>query len=393
MGFVEDIAKHAERVQKFLAEGRINGEAQTRSALIDPFLASLGYDIHDPGEVIPEYASDPTTMFNAGAKGRDKVDYAIALNGTVVMLIEAKAWDQKLDKHHTQLGQYFTWTTSARLSLVTNGFEYRFFTDLGVQNIMDTVPFFQFNLLDYSAKDLEILEIFHRDNFSTEAITKHAERLVYVEGMTKLVGSILRDPSDEFVRFLVKSSPEFNQGNIINARVVAKFQPIIKSAIQNAIVQMMTSSLTREMDAMPASEAEEEPDAEFEFADVRVVTTAEELAAFEKIKAIVGKSSLGAQNLNYKDVESYFGVHVGKPGWWFLRLYLGKRKSVVVRLPIADVRLLAYGLDVQEVSTAAKEATRVMISSIDDLDRLTALILKAYEAEMSKHSIKQAAAV
>jgi hypothetical protein len=65
---------------------------------------------------------------------------------------------------------------------------------------------------------------------------------------------------------------------------------------------------------------------------------------------------------------------------------------VVVRLPIADVKLLAYGLEVQEVSTATNESARVVIAAIEDLDHITALVLKAYEVEMSKHSIKQSVA-
>jgi hypothetical protein len=36
MGFAEDIAKHAEKVRKFLDQGMVSGEAQTRQALINP---------------------------------------------------------------------------------------------------------------------------------------------------------------------------------------------------------------------------------------------------------------------------------------------------------------------------------------------------------------------
>lgn len=392
MGFVEDIAKQSDKVRTILEQRKVSGEAQTKQALILPFLANLGYDPYDPGEVISEYASDPSQIFNGGSKGKpgscEKVDYAIAINNTVVMLIEAKSWDQKLDKHHTQIGKYFTWTTSSRLAVITNGVEYRFFTDLGEKNMMDTVPFFRFNTLSYSIKDLETLQLFHRDNFSTGAIVKHAEEVVYVRGMTDVVNGLLRDPSDDFVKLLIsatKSSFKI-EGNIV-AGVVEKFRPVVKKAIQNSLVEMMTSSISREMDT--PKPVPEEPDEPLETETDKVITTDEELAAFGKIQAIVAKSSAHSHPLGFKDVESYFGVHLGKPGWWFLRLYLSpKRKSVVIRLPIGEVRSLADSFEVQEVSTAGSDAARVVIGSIEDLDRLSALVLKAYKTEAIKHSTK-----
>ncbi|MDA1257355.1 MAG: type I restriction enzyme HsdR N-terminal domain-containing protein [Chloroflexi bacterium] len=57
-------------------------EALTRSALIDPVLAQLGWDVHDPGQVIPEFSA-----------GNGRVDYAL-FNGREsrpVAFIEAKS--------------------------------------------------------------------------------------------------------------------------------------------------------------------------------------------------------------------------------------------------------------------------------------------------------------
>jgi hypothetical protein len=79
-----------------------------------------------------------------------------------------------------------------------------------------------------------------------------------------------------------------------------------------------------------------------------------------------------------KDVISYFGLNVGKTTWWFLRFYLSpKRKSFVTRLAIHEARALANGFEVQEMSASMGDAmSRVIISSINDLDTLSDLILR-----------------
>jgi len=70
-----------------------------------------------------------------------------------------------------------------------------------------------------------------------------------------------------------------------------------------------------------------------------------------------------------------------------MRLYLSpKRKSLVARLSMQETQELTSGFDVQEVATSlGGEATRVFISEVSDLDKLSPLILKCYEVESEKH--------
>jgi hypothetical protein len=388
MGFTEDIAKVSEQVRK--RSEQVVGEESTKQALILPFLSALGYDIWDPTEVMPEYISDAAKK-KAGQF--EKVDYAIAINETIVMLVEAKARGQKPEAHDGQLSRYFTWTHSAKVSIITNGIEYRFFTDLRRENIMDDEPFFSFNVLEYGSKDLENLKFFHRDNFDAAAIGSHAEEMVYVKSITKLVGDILRSPSEEFMRFLLS---QLGIEGKINKKKLEKFEPLIKKSIQSSLVELMTRSLSQEI-AQPLEEEKvvkldeieeiEEDEAEQIGKESKIVTTPEELEAFEKIQAITATSKTQNLEVKYKDVVSYFGVHVGNSTWWFLRLYLSpKKKSFITRLPIDEVKSLAPDFEVQELSAPLGGATsRVIISSVSDLDNLAPLILKCYETEAAKH--------
>ncbi|MEH2390802.1 MAG: type I restriction endonuclease [Nostoc sp.] len=344
MGFTEDITKLSEQVRK--RADQVVGEEATKMALIVPFLNALGYDVYDPSEVMPEYVAD----FAIKKAGQfEKVDYALAINNNIVMLVEAKARGQKAEAHDGQLSRYFNGLLTTKVAIVTNGVEYRFFTDLRDKNVMDKEPFFGFNILEYDTTDIDNLKFFHRDNFDITAITSHAEEMVYVKGMTQLVGNLLRSPSEEFVRFLVselRSSDhryEF-QGNI-NARVIEKFKIIVKKSIQGSLLDLMTSSLSREMsqpvkvEVEPEIEEEEQPQ---DPQESKVVTTAEEIAAFETIKAITQTSKSYSFELKYRDTTSYFGINLGKTTWWFLRLYLSlQKKSFITRLSVDEVKSLA----------------------------------------------------
>jgi predicted type IV restriction endonuclease len=396
MAFADDIAKVAEQVRK-RAEA-VSGEEGTKMGLIVPFFSTLGYDVFDPTEVIPEYIAD----FAIKKSGQmEKVDYAISINNAIVMLVEAKARDKKPEAHDGQLKRYFNGLRSAKVAIVTNGIEYLFFTDLRHENMMDEEPFFIFNILDYDQKQVENLKFFHRENFDALVIKRHAEEMVYLSGMTQLVDNLLRSPSDEFIRFLVSQlgnvGSRYAIESRINNRIIEKFRPIVKKSIQGSLVELMTQSINKEMGqaseiSSPIQLMEEvekiqdEPEQDLE--DIRVETTDEELEAFEKIKSIAARSNVHSLEVKYKDVVSYFGVNVGKITWWFLRLYLSpKKKSFVTRLPLDEVKALASGFEVQEMSASFGDAaSRVVILSVCDLDNLSDLILKCYETEASKRT-------
>jgi hypothetical protein len=49
-------------------------EEAAKTALVMPFIQALGYDVFNPGEVVPEFTAD------VGTKKGEKVDYAICMD-------------------------------------------------------------------------------------------------------------------------------------------------------------------------------------------------------------------------------------------------------------------------------------------------------------------------
>jgi hypothetical protein len=388
MGLLDDLRRLSDQVRKRQAFSR--GEEATKNALILPFLGVLGYDVFDPTEVQPEYTSDFAKKRAGGPS--EKVDYALYLGGAPAMFIECKAADVEPHQHGGQLARYFNATPSVKVAVVTNGIRYMFFTDLEEQNIMGDKPFFEFDVLGFSERDAETLEAFTKSKFDPAMVRNRAEDIIYTGKVTHYVNELLRNPSESFTRFLL-GEIDITTGKL-TAKRVEKFVPIVRKAIQSTLLDMATRSIKLETNDAPAAPVTPQPVALVAPAAATnspqeqargIVTTQEEVDAFEIIRRICGDSSFAEKYpVAYRDAASYFGVNIGKPKKWFLRLFFdGKRKSVVSKVPLDRATLLAPGLDLDAPSEAMGKS-RVYITTIRDLDRLRPLVLLAYEDEVKR---------
>lgn len=137
MDFKDEIKNLGERVDKL--KNQIATEEATKNAFIMPFIQTLGYDVFNPLEIVPEYVTD------IGTKKGEKIDYAIFKDDQPTILIECKHWAQNLNLHEGQLLRYFH-VSKAKFGILTNGVTYRFYSDLVEQNKMDEKPFLEFNI-------------------------------------------------------------------------------------------------------------------------------------------------------------------------------------------------------------------------------------------------------
>src|SRR5262249_14385217 len=146
------------------------------------------------------------------------------------MFFECKAADAEPNHHSGQLARYFNATPSVKVAVVTNGVRYLFFTDLEEQNIMGEKPFFTFDILAFSERDVETLEAFAKAFFDTALVRQRAEDIIYTGKVTSYVNELLRNPSESFTRFLL-GEINITTGKL-TAKRVEKFVPIVKKAIQ-----------------------------------------------------------------------------------------------------------------------------------------------------------------
>ena len=82
MDFIDQVKQFSKRVEGL--KDSIQTEEATKTSIIMPFFALLGYDVFNPDEFVPEFTAD------VGIKKGEKVDYAILNDGDPVILIECK---------------------------------------------------------------------------------------------------------------------------------------------------------------------------------------------------------------------------------------------------------------------------------------------------------------
>ena len=193
--FTDRLAAFAERVAARIPDLRRRNEEATKNALVLPFLKELGYDPFDPAEVDPEFTAD------VGIKKGERVDYAVLRGDAVVLLVECKKVGTKLaDAHRGQLLRYFHVTDSARFALLTDGLDYRFFTDLDASNRMDPEPFLRVDLRDLDREAVAAAGMFEKAAFDPVVARSAAAAYRTRLALRGAVAEELEEPSSELIR-------------------------------------------------------------------------------------------------------------------------------------------------------------------------------------------------
>jgi len=283
----------------------INTEEATKTAFVMPFIHNvLGYDVFDPSEVTPEFVCD------VGTKKGEKIDYAIMKNNDVQILIECKKIGEPLNINHaSQLFRYFH-VTNARISILTNGQNYKFFTDLDAPNKMDEKPFLEVDLLDIDENIIPELKKLTKSSFDLESIINAAGELKYVSQIKKILHSQLNNPEDDFVKFFASRVYD----GILTQKVRESFLNLTKKAasqyINDQVNERLKSAITGVAPAIIETQTEPSHVDEEEQKDEHdVVTTAEEIEGYHIVKAIT-RAVLEAPRITHRDTKSYFGILV-----------------------------------------------------------------------------------
>jgi hypothetical protein len=383
MAFQDDLAAHVERIRTRIPH--VQGEEATKQALVVPLLQVLGYDVFDPREVRPEYVAD----FAVKKAGQfEKIDYAIYINDAPAIFVECKPIRAPLEDHSGQLSRYFNATPSVRVAMITDGARLRVFTDLQQPNIMDAQPWLDIDLLAIKPAELEALRRFRKTDFSSSDITALAEEMVYYNKMLAFIGTQLREPSDSFVRYV---AGEVMAGLRITAKFVERLTPILRKAIQSAIVENVARSFERPAEVIPAEiEAAPAParaSSEAGSADMvsrpNVVTTAEELESFDLISKWIGEV-YPQSRIGYRDSKSYFTIHQDNLRKWFVRLLLDRKPMCIALRHIKpdEAKRLAPGIDVSDGSAFGD--SRLILPSLSDLQKTRAAVIAAHEREANR---------
>lgn len=298
MSFDERIKALAEKIPALI--DHLNTEEATKNALIMPFIASLGYDVFNPKEVVPEFVADH------GTKKGEKVDYAIMQNNEVILLIECKQAKCNLsDANMSQLYRYFA-VTKSRIAILTNGVNYLFFSDLEEPNKMDKRPFLELDMLNLRKNLLVEVKKLGKEKFDLDRMLSTANELKYTSQIKKVMSKQFENPDENFVKYFFSST---NTGARFTATAKEQFTEFVKKAssqfINESVSDFLDSVKAVQKEGEKAEENEQIQEPEKKADGIN--TTEEELEGYQIVRAILSQR-ITPKRVVHRDTKSYFGI-------------------------------------------------------------------------------------
>jgi hypothetical protein len=381
--FRERLTKHAEHIKN--AGPHCTTEETTKQALILPLLDALGFSPYDPTKVKAEYGANLP-----GIKAADRVDYALFVDGNPVMFIEAKSFTEKITNHTGQLARYFNTTPGVSVAAVTNGIEWRFFSDQKHANIMDTTPFLIVHFGSLADTDFDKLARFRYDKFNPAGLRSFAEEQTLLDNFAAIIETCLRDPDADFVRYV---AARHDTSNRVTPKQIEAYSPIVKQAVAEAISKVVVGGLSAPSPSLvievQSSVQTEDIDGDMvDPTNQKIITTAAERKVLSYVRAILD-GKVDESELVGRDTESYYSVcYQGKNNRWLLR-YSGDKAipTITFNVPMTLERsnqTARAGLQVQSNNTIA-------LVKPEHLMKLSSIIVDALEFCQNDENFKRKA--
>jgi hypothetical protein len=235
-------------------------------------------------DLIPEYNAD------FGDRISQKIDYAILLNKKDTILVEAKKHNSKLtDKEAGQLNGYFSNTKNSKIAILTNGIEYKFYSDVVEPNIIDSKPFFTFNISSYTESDLEELIKFDKRFIKVIDIVKNAQEIVFVESFENAFFKELVAPSKDLMKIIHKNmtfSTKFNE------ETIGKMINLVNSSFLKCMYDKKV-----QLESLSNSQG--------------VITTDLEIQAYHTIRTVlIQNKKIPKERVGYRDFKGFFNISI-----------------------------------------------------------------------------------
>lgn len=371
--FKKRIAQHIEHIKK--VGEHCSTEETTKQALILPLLDALGFNPYNPMRVKAEYYSD-----FPGVKASERVDYALFSADIPVIFIEAKAYAEELTNHCPQLSRYFNATPEVTVSAITNGREWRFFTDLDNRNIMDKDPFLVINFLAPDDDIAEQLMRFHHDQLEPDALRALAEENIYLTAFKETITAALRDCDLDFVRYVASKA---GIQRTFTGRFLEGIQPIAKQAVAQSISSLVATSLSPHSSIVIEDEAKELEEKQIqEIVDdtlpivdplnPKIITTYDERKLYEVCCDI-----LPGEDLQARDTETYYSIlYEGKTNRWLFRYWGDRRRSTMQFIePLTEEHIR----EIERAGLEVNSSGQIFLEKPENLYRIAGLVRDALE--------------
>ncbi len=208
---------------------RADEGAAIRASVL-PFIEALEFDPKSLAEVRSEVTAD------ARSTGRRKVDYEIYRGEKPILIIEAKpAHKPLLENEWDQLKGYYNDKPEFKFGILTNGLEFRFYTDLKQHNLMDKEPFMTLDMLNLDARLVNELRWFTKSDYDPEQILSSAQKLA----ISRVLSQEFNQPSRDLVKHFA--------GQVHSSRLsesdIQRYARLVKQAWRDFVESEIASRL------------------------------------------------------------------------------------------------------------------------------------------------------
>lgn len=199
------------------------------------------------------------------------------------------------------------------MGILTNGKVWKFFADSEKTNVMDEKPFLTINfenILENKLLDSEVDSLInmHKINFDPANIGSEAKKKLMFNSFLTQIKNFSTNPAADFCTILLRNAGV----GVVNQKRLEEYKPIITSAFEQFIENQIIDRLNIRKPEI--EEVEDEPK-ENVVVDNKIITTKNELKAFEMTKLRLlfllsdnDKFNKIVKYLSYKDYQTKFIV-------------------------------------------------------------------------------------
>lgn len=317
-----------------------------KTALILPYFQYLGYDIFDPDEFAPNFGTTDV-----------KVDFATISSRIAHTLVEVEPFGTRLDP--ACLADCFA-TYKPKMALLTNGTEYRYYTDYDVPGTMDKEPFFAFSFANLSESDISTLSKFQKSELRAAESPSFIQNTKYCLLVKKYLQQQFDFATDDFIRHVLESvEPDKN----FNAQFIDNIRPTIDQALKYTINDIISAKIVSCLNEQPQAT----PPSPARFKGIQAISDRKKARALEIVKEILA-DLVPPEVINVENTQYYMSILCGRTKThWVCRLVLEEVKMyMVVHIKGSESRKTYIGTGV-----------KCPIASVESIYEYTDLIKQA----------------
>ena len=231
MSFQQNLSLLQQQIHRF--KSQVPNKEAAKLAFVLPFIECLGFNIRDPYEVKPGYS------LNIDCTDSQRIDYCMIVNDAPAFLLACENPSLPLDIMKSPLYPCFS-RIACKFAILTNGIEYHFYSDLEVDGILDSRPFFSVDLEGLSASQVEGLSRFQKDVFNPKEILVAVTNLKFRRDLKEALYQELVNPSEEFIFHILKS---IKIGRVTQ-KLIEAYRPDVKECIRETLEELVDDMIS-----------------------------------------------------------------------------------------------------------------------------------------------------